>query len=304
MWSIIATWKMAYEGVCEGASLLGAGSSAKKAVIKAVKNVESNPFLSSVGVGGLPNEEGTVQLDGAFMDGETLKFGAVASVENIASPVELAQKLSENEFNCLLVGNGAKKEAIRLGMDPVDLSIPSSLEAYKKRKRDADQQLHSYNDHDTVGVVCLDQKGHLISATSTSGLFMKKDGRVGDSPIIGSGFYADDEIGAAAATGVGEDIMKGCLCYEIVRLMKDGLSPQQAAEKAVFELNDKLIRRIGKAHSISVVCMNKEGEWGVGTNCPFAFSVADENHKPKVYYAEAENGTVKIREISSTDLVD
>lgn len=304
MWAMIATWKMAYEGVCEGAQMLSKGMGAKEAVLKTVQRVEENPTFTSVGYGGLPNENGIVQLDGAFMDGETLKFGAVGSVENIASPIELAQKLSENEFNCLLVGEGAKKEALRLGMKPVDLSTSLSQTMYEQRKEKKDQKLSSYNDHDTVGVVCLDEKGHLVSATSTSGLFMKKDGRVGDSPIIGSGFYADDEIGAAAATGVGEDIMKGCISYEIVRLMKAGLSPQQAAEKAVFELNEKLIRRIGQAHSISVVCMNKKGEWGVGTNCPFAFVVADQDHEAKPYYAEPVSGTLVIREIKNTDQVD
>ena len=246
MWSLIATWKMAYDGVCQGAEMLKQGINVKDAVEKTVQIVEAEPSFTSVGFGGLPNEEGTIQLDGAFMDGATLRFGAVGAVENIASPVHLARLLSENEFNCQLVGKGAKKEAQRLGLQQIDLSTELSNSTYLKRKEEMNQELRSYNDHDTVGVVGLDQSGHLVAATSTSGLFMKKDGRVGDSPIIGSGFYADDEIGAAAATGVGEDIMKGCLSYEIVRLMKEGDSPQKAAEKAVPKNGNVFIREVQK----------------------------------------------------------
>lgn len=304
MWSIIATWKMAYQGVCKAAEMLDEGSCAGDAVVAAVQMVEAEPSFTSVGLGGLPNEEGTIQLDGAYMDGATLRFGAVGAVENIASAVELARNISETEFNCLLVAGGAGKEALRQGMQPIDLSTKKSQEEYRKRLNHRDETLSSYNDHDTVGVVGRDQDGHLVAATSTSGLFMKKDGRLGDSPIIGSGFYADDEIGAAAATGVGEDIMKGCLSYEVVRLMKDGIAPQKAAEKAVFELSEKLRCRIGKANSISVVCMNKQGEWGVGTNCPFAFVAADAEHEAKVFYAEVNQGKVVIREVRKDDQVD
>src|SRR5690606_38630553 len=100
----------------------------------------------------------------------------------------------------------------------------------------------------------------------TSGLFMKKRGRTGDSPLSGSGFYVDSEIGGATATGLGEDIMKGCISYEIVRLMKDGYTPQEAADKAVYELNKLLVDRRKEAGDISVVCINNKGEFGVATN--------------------------------------
>ena len=103
---------------------------------------------------------------------------------------------------------------------------------------------------------------------------MKKRGRVGDSPLSGSGFYVDSEVGGASATGLGEDLMKGCISYEIVRLMKEGYHPQEAADKAVEDLNEELKRRRGKAGDLSVVCLNNKGEFGVATNIDgFSFSV-------------------------------
>jgi N4-(beta-N-acetylglucosaminyl)-L-asparaginase len=110
-------------------------------------------------------------------------------------------------------------------------------------------------------MVSLDLKGHMATATSTSGLFMKRRGRVGDSPLSGSGFYVDSSIGGASATGLGEDIMKGCLSYEVVRLMKEGMSPQAAAERAVYLFTDYLSERNGKAGAMSVIAMNNQGEW-------------------------------------------
>ena len=116
---------------------------------------------------------------------------------------------------------------------------------------------------------------------------MKRRGRVGDSPIIGSGFYCDSEIGGATATGVGEDLMKGCTSYEIVRRMAAGLTPQQAADSVVLELEDKLMKRFGRCGDLSVVCMNTQGEFGVATNIKtFSFVVATANMSPTVYLAD------------------
>ena len=107
---------------------------------------------------------------------------------------------------------------------------------YKNRVKEVrEMELKPYSGHDTVGMVCLDESGKMVAATSTSGLFMKKQSRVGDSPIIGSGFYVDSKVGGASATGLGEDLMKGCISYEIVRLMAQGMHPQKACEKAVFD---------------------------------------------------------------------
>ena len=149
----------------------------------------------------------------------------------------------------------------------------------------AKTNLSPYDGHDTVGVVALDKSQSMAAGTSSSGLFMKKQGRVGDSPLSGSGFYVDSKIGGAAATGLGEDLMKGCLSYEIVRLMGEGLSPQAACDQAVYRFSDTLKERYGKAGAFSLIAMNNEGEWGVATNVEFTFSLATEKEQPAIYLA-------------------
>lgn len=165
------------------------------------------------------------------------------------------------------------------------------MQHYRKRCRETiDQGLSPYDGHDTVGMIGLDTRGSMSVATSTSGLFMKRRGRLGDSPIIGSGFYCDSQIGAATATGVGEDLMKGCTSYEIVRRMEGGMTPQDAADSVIFELEDKLMARFGRVGDLSVVCMNKLGEFGVSTNIKtFSFVATTRDLPPTVYLAERQS---------------
>ena len=166
-----------------------------------------------------------------------------------------------------------------------------AIQHYQKRCRETlDKGLSPYNGHDTVGIIGLDKLGSMSVATSTSGLFMKKRGRIGDSPVIGSGFYCDSEVGAATATGVGEDLMKGCASYEIVRRMAQGMTPQQAADSVVFELEDKLMSRFGRTGDLSVVCMNRKGEFGAATNIKtFSFVVATAHQPLTVFRAERQH---------------
>ena len=152
-----------------------------------------------------------------------------------------------------------------------------SNQLYLKRKEE-NKLLSSYDGHDTVGVICLDETKHMCVATSTSGLFMKKSGRVGDSPVIGSGFYCDEQIGGVCATGVGEEIMRGCLSYEVLRRMNDGMSPMQAAMSTVFEWTQKMMNKKGYCDAISIISMNNKGEYGIGTNIKFAFTYGNENN--------------------------
>ena len=149
----------------------------------------------------------------------------------------------------------------------------------------AASNLDPYDGHDTVGVVALDTQQQMAVGTSSSGLFMKKQGRVGDSPLSGSGFYVDSTIGGAAATGLGEDLMKGCLSYEIVRLMGEGLSPQAACDRAVYGFEERLRKRYGKAGAFSLIALDKNGAWGVATNVEFTFSVATADQEAAIYMA-------------------
>lgn len=291
-WAIIGTWEMAKEGIIEGANLLKNKEKSGEAIEKAIKMVEDNPDYTSVGYGGLPNEQGIVELDAAYMDGETLNIGAVAGIRDFKNPISVAKRLSEERFNCFLVGAGADEYAQKNGFERINMLTERAKREYEKRVKEiAETGLSPYDGHDTVGMVVLDMDNNMTTATSTSGLFMKKRGRIGDSPVSGSGFYVDNEVGGATATGLGEDLMKGCISYEIVRLMKEGYHPQEAADKAVLDLHNELIKRRGKSGDLSVVCLNNKGEFGAATNIDgFSFVVATDSQEPTVYMCKNENG--------------
>lgn len=291
-WGIIATWRMSLEGIEEASKLLRDNGDSRDAIETAVKMVEDFPYYKSVGYGGLPNVNGEVELDAAFMDGDSLSIGAVAGIKDFANPISIARRLSHDKFNCLLVGKGAEEYAHKHGFERKNMLTDRAIIHYRNRlKETVEKGLSPYAGHDTVGMIALDSNNSMAAGTSTSGLFMKKRGRVGDSPISGSGFYVNSEIGGATATGLGEDIMKGCVSYEIVRLMKEGYTPQEAADKAVSDLNDLLIKRRKKAGDISVVSINNKGEFGVATNIEgFSFAVATDKVEPTVYVCKVENG--------------
>lgn len=294
MWGIIATWRMAVEGITKASDMLKEGKNAGDAIETAIKEVEDFPYYKSVGYGGLPNEEMQVELDAAFMDGDSLDIGAVAAIKDYANPISIARALSYEKVNNLLVGAGAEKYAHKHGFERKNMLTDRAKIHYKNRVKEVQElEIKPYSGHDTVGMVCLDQHGKMTAATSTSGLFMKKAGRVGDSPISGSGFYVDSKVGGASATGLGEDLMKGCISYEIVRLMKEGKHPQEACEIAVNQLDKELIERRGKAGDLSLIAMNNKGEFGCATNIEgFSFAVANENLAPIVYLTKRnEDGT-------------
>lgn len=284
-WAVIATWKMAENGVKITSRLLSEGTAGKEAVIDGVADVEDNPSFHSVGYSGRPNRDCRVFLDGGFMDGDTLHFGAVGAVEGFRSPVRIAKSLIDREANNFLAGPGAEEYAERNGFEKRDNLTEEMKELYQAEKEKR-KKLSAYDGHDTVCFLTLDQAGSLCAAVSTSGLFMKDPGRLGDSPVCGSGFYADSEAGAAAATGMGEEIMKGCLSYAAVSMMKHGMSAMEAAQKAVSDLNDTLIRRNGHADPMSLICLGKDGSFGVGTNIEFTFVTADDEHEAVVMTAK------------------
>ena len=305
MWGLIATWRMALEGVEQASRGLAAGGDAGDAIEQAVRAVEDFPYYKSVGYGGLPNEEMEVELDAAFMDGDTFDLGAVAAIRDFANPVSIARRLSREPVNCLLVGEGAEKFAHKEGFERKNMLTDRAKIHYRNRKKEiAETELKPYSGHDTVGMVCLDERGKMTCATSTSGLFMKRKGRVGDSPVSGSGFYVDSRAGGASATGLGEDVMRGCVSYEIVRLMREGMHPQEACDKAVSEFDRELRERRGKAGDLSLIAMNPKGEWGVATNIEgFSFVVATAAQAPTVYVSRCVDGKC-CHEVASQEWLD
>ncbi len=293
-YSMIATWKMAYEGVCKGNEMLRQGKEVSDAVVRAIEDVENNPDYRSVGYGGLPNRLGEVELDAAYMDGDSLRFGAVMAVKQLKNPIKLAQDLSGLDRNNVLAGPGAEQYARVHGYESADLLTDESKQKWQERIEvgNEEKKTEAYDGHDTVCVIGLDACGSMGNGVSTSGLFMKHPGRVGDSPVIGSGFYCDSQTGAASATGLGEDIMKGCLSFQIVSLLKSGMDCQSACERVLFQHVQTLHARGLAPGSMSVIAMGKDGDFGGATTLgEFPFVVSREDMKPTIYVARY-NGKV------------
>lgn len=305
MFTIIGTWKMAFAGLAEATDMLAHDACADDAVVHTIHSVEANPEYTSVGYGGLPARDGHVYLDASFMDGQTLRYGGLMAAENLQSPIDAARLLCGRETNCLLAGRGAEQFAISAGLPLRDMRT----ERAQKQWREATQQqkdqepLTAYRGHDTVCVLGLDRTGRMVSGTSTSGLFMKEPGRVGDSPIIGSGFYCDARYGAAAATGLGEDIMRGCLSYEIVSLMRRGSTAQEACEEALAGLVSRKLELGEDAGSISLIALAPDGTYGASTTeSVFPFVVGTEDG-PKLFACRPmDDDTMDIREATEEDL--
>lgn len=285
MWNMIATWTMSYDGLKKAKEIMNTKNNGKEAILQAVVNVENNEYYKSVGYGGLPNEAMEVELDAAFMDGNNMGFGAVGSIKDFANPILIAESLSNRKDNNFLVGSGAEFYAHKQGFERKNMLTERAKTHYFNRlSLDSKEELRPYSGHDTVGMIYSNPEENVYVATSTSGLFMKLRGRLGDSPIIGSGYYADSKIGGASATGLGEDLMKGCVSYEIVKLMEQGVSAQVACERVVFDLEKKLLERRGYCGDLSVVAMDVNGGWGAASNIDsFSFVVVSDSFDPTIY---------------------
>lgn len=309
MWAIIGTWRMALEGITKASSELAEGQEAGEAIETAIKETENFPYFKSVGYGGLPNENMEVELDAGFMDGSNLTVGAVGALKDYANPIAVARRLSFEKYNNVLVGAGAEAYAHKIGFERKNmLTQRAKIHYYNRLKMEKlDQQaaeLRPYIGHDTVGMACLDKAHKICVGTSTSGLFMKRAGRVGDSPIVGSGFYADSNIGAATATGLGEDIMKGLVSYEIVRQIDAGLSAQAACELVVNKLDKRLRALNGTAGDISAVALDKNGNFGVATNIKtFSFVYASSKQAATVYVCDLVDGHTSYK-VASEEWLD
>ena len=286
MRAIIGTWKMSYEGVGDAFAYLEQGGCAGEAVARAVMTVEDDPRYVSVGYGGLPGRDGRVTLDAAFMDGQTLQYGCVISAEGVKNPIRAAMRLSGRKQNCLLAGHGVMEFALSEGLPLCDMRTEAAKKRWREAIMEENKALEAYRGHDTVCVIALDDDGRLCVGTSTSGLFMKEPGRVGDTAIIGSGFYCDARYGGAAATGMGEDIMRGCLSYDAVSLMRRGASPQEACDEALHHLYRRMRELGDKDGGMSMIALSPDGRFGAATTIDlFPFSYACTGHENSLYTA-------------------
>jgi N4-(beta-N-acetylglucosaminyl)-L-asparaginase len=264
--------------------LLQSGADPLDAVIAGVNIVEDDPNDMSVGYGGLPNEDGVVELDASVMHGPTHSSGAVAAIQKIKNPSKVAKLVMERSNHCLIVGAGALRFALAHGFHEEDLLTDKARELWlqwKESLSDRDNwlpprsknfpgELQAYvMTYGTINRIALDAGGNLSGVTTTSGLSWKIAGRVGDSPIIGAGLYVDNAVGAAGSTGFGEANIQTLASYQIVEFMSQGMAPEQACLKMLERLADKaklnprLRRPDGRPNfGMNYYALNKKGEFG------------------------------------------
>jgi N4-(beta-N-acetylglucosaminyl)-L-asparaginase len=295
---VISTWDFGAAANTEAWKILGTGGRALDAVEAGVKIPEADPKNQTVGYGGLPDRDGRVTLDACIMD-ELYNCGSVMCLEFIKHPISVARMVMEKTPHVVLSGDGALQFALANGFIKENLLTPESEREWKEwlktskyepqmnienrpqvpgqvypvPKSSTDDMPGGADNHDTIGMVALDAKGNVSGACTTSGMAYKMHGRVGDSPIIGAGLYVDNEIGAAAATGVGEEVIRIVGSHLVVELMRQGLKPEAACRKAVERI---IARNPEKAKKIQVgfLALNKKGEYGAYALHPgFSYAV-------------------------------
>lgn len=274
---MLSTWSFAPVGNLPGKAMLDAGAAGLDAVVHAATLIENDPLINSVGIGGLPDAEGRVSLDGCVMT-DPARCGAVAYVREYANVCAIARRVMEKTIHVMLVGQGAEAFAAREGFERAELLTPAARgewEKWTKDPRNLDRERYKgwipplnveekrygasgggagepYS-HDTVSILALDRDGRLAGACSTSGMAFKVPGRVGDSPIIGHGLYVDQRGGAAAATGNGEFVMGTCGSFLAVELMRRGASPIEALGEVLGRICERF--EIGPDHQVGMIAV-------------------------------------------------
>jgi N4-(beta-N-acetylglucosaminyl)-L-asparaginase len=261
---VLSTWRFGIEANAAAWEILSKNGRALDAVEAGVKIPEGDPNERSVGYGGRPDRDGKVTLDACIMD-ELSNIGSVACLEHIKHPISVARAVMEKTPHVMLVGKGALQFALSQGFKKENLLVEDSEKEWKDwLKTSQYKPIANIENHDTIGMIALDANGNLSGACTTSGMAFKMHGRVGDSPIIGAGLYVDNEIGAATATGHGEEVIRITGCHLVVELMRQGLSPQKACEEAVMRIV-KLTKNRGKDLKdiqVGFIALNKKGEYG------------------------------------------
>jgi beta-aspartyl-peptidase (threonine type) len=258
-------------GIKESMRLLQAGGPAVDAVEAGIRLVEANPEDHSVGYGGYPNLLGQVELDAGIMDGRDLAAGAVGAIQGYEHPISVARKVMENLPHVFLVGQGAGRFAAEMGFEQRDLLTEEAHQAWQQRlQADVPQEVLSRlaeqpdlwkwvtlaadpeRTRGTVNFIAQDSRGDICVGVSTSGWACKYPGRLGDSPVIGAGLYADNRYGAAACTGMGEMAIRAGTARSVVLYLKMGLSLAEAGQQAMEDLDGLGGRYLSRMNLIAV----------------------------------------------------
>jgi len=236
---MISTWRHGMDANDVGYKILENGGNAIDAIEQGARVVESDPKITSVGLGGRPDASGIVTLDACIMDHNS-SCGAVMCLEDIENPISVARKVMEDTPHVILNGQGAQEFALSQGFEKKNLLTEDSKNAYENWKKKAQYKAEvNVENHDTIGLLAIDKKGNIAGGCTTSGMAYKMRGRVGDSPIIGAGLFIDNEVGGCTATGVGEAIVRIAGSSTVVELIRQGYHPQAACELAVKRIIEK-----------------------------------------------------------------
>jgi len=281
---VVSTWDFGVGANQAAWQVLRSGGNALDAVEQGARWAETDLCNSTVGRCGYPDRDGIVSLDASIMDGDG-RCGAVAALEEIDHPISVARKVMEHTPHVLLVGQGAQQFAVEQGFQRQPLLTTEARQAWEEWRKTAQyrpeinaerRQIPGNSDnHDTLGMLAIDQHGRLAGACTTSGMAWKLRGRVGDSPIVGAGLYVDNEVGAATASGVGEEMLRNAASFLVVELMRQGRSPLDACQEAIA----RVVRKRPEATRSLQVCflaMNRHGEVGAFALHPgFVYAVCD-----------------------------
>jgi isoaspartyl peptidase/L-asparaginase-like protein (Ntn-hydrolase superfamily) len=266
---ILSTWPFGKPSNEKALEVLQAGGGGLDAVEAGIRVTESDSGNPSVGLAGIPNAEGVVQLDACIMSGPGHRAGSVGALSGFRHPISVARAVMEKTKHVMLVGDGAAAFAAKHGFETGPKVSPGQRAAWKKWK---EQQKRAEKNHDTIALILQTAAGDIFGGCSTSGWGYKLPGRLGDSPIIGGGLYVDNEVGAAGATGLGENVMRYCGTFLVVEFMRQGLHPQEACLET--------IRRIARLDpkgfdlSINFIALDRKGRFGAaGTGTGFEYSV-------------------------------
>jgi len=256
---VIATWNV-HNSTAKAWEVLQEGKSALDAIEQGCMVEEANAKGQSVGIGGLPDRDGNVTLDACIMNKEG-NYGAVVYLQNIKHAISVARKVMEDTPHVILAGKGAEQFAIAKGFKKENLLTKASKKAWEEWKKTSQYKpIINIENHDTIGMLAIDKNGDISGGCTTSGLSYKMAGRVGDSPIIGSGLFVDNAVGGATATGLGEEVLKTVGSFLIVELMRQGMSPQKACEEAISRIVTK--NPSYENFQVGYIAINKKGETG------------------------------------------
>lgn len=279
----IATWPFG-RFACEEAVRVAQRGSMLDAIEKGIWVTENDVKNASVGLGGIPNANGQVELDACIMSGPDHNAGSVAGLQDILHPISIARLVMEKTPHVMLVGAGAKQFALEHGHSATELlteNQKAKWQAWKKSQAEERSKNESpkidADHHDTIAMLGIDPQGNLFGGCSTSGWGYKIPGRVGDSPIIGSGLYVDNNVGAAGATGLGENVMRHCGSFLVVEMMRNGATPVEACVQAVNRIAELDPKSLGNL-DINFIALNKAGEHAAaGTSKGFKYAMANVN---------------------------